>query len=445
MAIPASIGRFPVDSAGLPELLDRALALHGAQDLEGAERLYRAMLARDPGHAGALCYLGLLHVQRGDAVQGEPLLRRAIERDAASPEAHNHLGSALLALGRNDDALAHLDQALALAEDYHDARCNRGLALTALGRGAEAIECLHALLAAEPAHVQGRLALARALAAADRHREALVQCRNAISLEPARADRVQEILTAFGKAHPQQAQAGMQRLNRYIGSFLTNHAAARMGMYPGLEARPFHDPAAFAGARALAAGSDLVRAEIEALAGSEFQPEAENLMEKGAWDVFLFYERGRKNEENCARCPTITRIIESHDTVLTQAGLLYVSKLSPGTHIRPHRGPTNVRLRCHLGVRIPEGDCGLRVGGETRRWRQGECLVFDDSLEHEAWNHTGEPRIVLIIDFWHPDLTPAEIAFLEGLHRFAEFQAVSLSRYWAANAEARSRARKGYD
>ncbi len=89
-------------------------------------------------------------------------------------------------------------------------------------------------------------------------------------------------------------------------------------------------------------------------------------MERGSWDVFLFYERSRKHEEHCERCPTITRIIEASNTVRTQAGLLYVSKLSPGTHIRPHRGPTNQRLRCHLGIRIPEGDCGLRVGSETR-------------------------------------------------------------------------------
>jgi aspartate beta-hydroxylase len=199
------------------------------------------------------------------------------------------------------------------------------------------------------------------------------------------------------------------------------------------------------GALALEQNHAAIAAEIAGLAEAEFQAEAEGLMERGSWDVFMFYERSRKNEENCARCPTITRIIENSNTVRTQAGLLYVSKFSPGTHIKPHLGPTNVRLRCHLGIRIPDGDCGLKVGGETRRWEEGRCIVFDDSLEHEAWNHTGEPRIVLIIDFWHPDLTPMEIAYLEGLHRFAESQAVSLNRYWSANAEARSKARKHYD
>jgi hypothetical protein len=71
--------------------------------------------------------------------------------------------------------------------------------------------------------------------------------------------------------------------------------------------------------------------------------------------------------------------------------------------------------------------------------------VFDDHLEHESWNFTGEPRIVLIIDLWHPDLTPPEIALLEGLHRYAGYQAVSLNRYWARNAGARNKARASYD
>jgi len=114
-------------------------------------------------------------------------------------------------------------------------------------------------------------------------------------------------------------------------------------------------------------------------------------------------------------------------------------------HIEPHLGPTNMRLRCHLGINIPDGDCGLTVGGETRHWREGECLVFDDSLLHESWNRTGQARVVLVVDLWHPDLTPAEIAYLEGLHRFAAYQAASLDLYWKGSAEARSKMRKHYD
>lgn len=61
---------------------------------------------------------------------------------------------------------------------------------------------------------------------------------------------------------------------------------------------PFHETIRFPGALAL---------EQKGLATSEFQEESEGLKERGTWDVFLFYERGRKNEENCGRCPTITR------------------------------------------------------------------------------------------------------------------------------------------
>jgi aspartyl/asparaginyl beta-hydroxylase (cupin superfamily) len=138
-------------------------------------------------------------------------------------------------------------------------------------------------------------------------------------------------------------------------------------------------------------------------------------------------------------------VIESQNTVRTQAGLLYASKLNPGTHIKAHRGPTNLRLRCHLGIQIPTGDCGLKVDGETRHWKEGKCLVFDDSLEHEAWNYGSMPRMVLIIDFWHPDLTATEITFLEGLHRFADYHALVLNRYWSANANAKSKSRTHYD
>lgn len=56
---------------------------------------------------------------------------------------------------------------------------------------------------------------------------------------------------------------------------------------------------------------------------------------------------------------------------------------------------------------MPEG-AAIRVGGETRRWREGRALLFEDSFEHEAWNGGETTRVILIADLWHPDLTPAE-------------------------------------
>jgi aspartyl/asparaginyl beta-hydroxylase (cupin superfamily) len=89
---------------------------------------------------------------------------------------------------------------------------------------------------------------------------------------------------------------------------------------------------------------------------------------------------------------------------------------------------------------VPEGDCAIRVGHETRRWEEGRCLIFDDHFEHEAWNHTQEERIVLIVDLWHPDLTATEVELLTGLQEYALAHAHRLGRYWSANVEAARRA-----
>ena len=78
-------------------------------------------------------------------------------------------------------------------------------------------------------------------------------------------------------------------------------------------------------------------------------------------------------------------------------------RLTPGARLKPHTGPVNFHLYCHLGLDVPEGP-QLRVGGETRLWEEGRALCFDDSFDHEAWHDGSEPRYVLMVTFWHPDL-----------------------------------------
>jgi hypothetical protein len=55
-------------------------------------------------------------------------------------------------------------------------------------------------------------------------------------------------------------------------------------------------------------------------------------------------------------------------------------------------------------------DCGFRVGQSTREWCPGEAFVFDDTIEHEAWNDSDRLRVVLIVDLWPPALTQTERA-----------------------------------
>jgi aspartyl/asparaginyl beta-hydroxylase (cupin superfamily) len=213
---------------------------------------------------------------------------------------------------------------------------------------------------------------------------------------------------------------------------------ALRGTYPDLASQPWYDPAAFPLANYLRTHFHAIREEILALEPARFHPESERIGRTGEWDVLFLYERGRRRDEVCAACPVTTEGIEAHGAMRTMAGLIYVSRMRAGTHISPHRGPTNLRLRCHLGVKVPDGDCAIRVADETRRWREGECLVFDDYFEHEAWNHARDDRIVLIVDLWHPGLSATEVRLLGGLQRYAYVQGRRLNRYWSANAAAAS-------
>jgi aspartyl/asparaginyl beta-hydroxylase (cupin superfamily) len=210
-----------------------------------------------------------------------------------------------------------------------------------------------------------------------------------------------------------------------------------MGTYPGLTRRPWHDAARFALARDLERAAPQIAAELRGLTDA-FHAESEPISRIGSWDVLMLYERGRRLAENCARCPITTRIVESHRIVRGPGGLIYFSRLAPGTRVAPHAGPTNLRLRLHLGLDIPP-NCGLRVAAESRTWIPGRCIVFDDSFEHEVWNDSDRERTVLVVDLWHPDLSDDEVTLLTGLGRYAFAHARNLAGFWAANEAARAR------
>lgn len=138
----------------------------------------------------------------------------------------------------------------------------------------------------------------------------------------------------------------------------------------------------------------LIKEELNRLQPGTSISWQENFLYNQGWDMFGLHSFGRKLEENCRLCPETTRLVESI-AGMTTAGF---SSLAPGTHIVPHEGYVNTVLRCHLGLVVPDG-CSIRVGSETKTWEEGKCLIFDDTVEHEVWNHSNFPRIILLIDF----------------------------------------------
>lgn len=111
------------------------------------------------------------------------------------------------------------------------------------------------------------------------------------------------------------------------------------------------------------------------------------------WEVYALYALGRPFKTHCKQLPTTTDLIKDIPG-LYNAGF---SAIGPGTHISPHVGYTTDVLRCHLGLIVP-GNCAIRVGNDTYEWKEGECVVFDDMYEHEAWNKSDTLRVVLILD-----------------------------------------------
>lgn len=140
-----------------------------------------------------------------------------------------------------------------------------------------------------------------------------------------------------------------------------------------------------------------------------FVNESENLRDRGDWKQFELFSRGSRLERNCARAPLTCRLIEQHLPAARSCkrGQVKFSVMLPGTHVWPHCGPTNCRIRAHLGLNVPDGT-HIRVAEKTRSWENGKWLIFDDSFEHEVWHNGTTTRLVLIIDLWHPDLTESQ-------------------------------------
>ncbi len=205
--------------------------------------------------------------------------------------------------------------------------------------------------------------------------------------------------------------------------------------FAGLPATEFFDPASFPWTGDLVASAGDIRREAAAILRDRDKlvpyvegdggPAAGGNKIAGSrqWTAFFLRREGQLLEENAKQCPAtmeaLARIPREAIDETTQSVLFSV--IEPGAHIPPHNGMLNTRLICHLPVIAP-ARCRLRVGGETREWRRDELMIFDDSIEHEAWNNSDETRVVLLFDIWRPDLSAQERsaakAILDSIDKF---------------------------
>lgn len=199
--------------------------------------------------------------------------------------------------------------------------------------------------------------------------------------------------------------------------------------FPGLPEIEFFDREPFPFLADLEAATDAIRAEFEALIASQrgelvpyirYRPEEPGQMpalnHSRDWTAIHLLERGARVAANADACPVTMALFAGIDqpAIPGASPNLMFSLLAPHTRIPPHTGVANTRLVLHLPLIVPPG-CGFRVGGETREWREGEAFVFDDTIEHEAWNDSDALRVVLIGDVWRPELSPDERAAIAAI------------------------------
>lgn len=175
------------------------------------------------------------------------------------------------------------------------------------------------------------------------------------------------------------------RLGRHKQAFEVHQRGADKGFFPsvyqrslynvaGLRAQPFWQPMETGYApelEQLQRSWRAIRTEALALLNrrGNFQPEAEQLRDTGDWQQFELFARGKRLQGNCQRAPVTCALLDKFPASRDcRRGQAKFSATQAQTHVWPHCGPTNCRLRAHLTLVAPEPQLtSLRVA-EQQRW-----------------------------------------------------------------------------
>jgi aspartyl/asparaginyl beta-hydroxylase (cupin superfamily) len=343
-------------------------------------------------------------------------------------------------------ALRLIGQAEAATPNDPEIKMQKAVARRVAGDFEGALHSLEEALSLDPYNLVALLAKGAMLERVLGERHAAETYRNALKIAP--RETPPGLASAMARAREVVAntadalEAYLRDELKAVGADLSGEAAARGDEslrifagkariynseplflhYPRLPAIPFYDRDLFPWLPELEAASDTIRGELETLLETRqgFAPYIDyppgvpvnqwaELNHNPRWSSFFLWKDGERQDLACAQCPKTVALLESLP-LADQPGFAptaVFSALDAKTHIPPHTGSTNVRLLVHLPLILP-GPARFRVGNETREWRMGEAWVFDDTIEHEAWNDASALRVILILDIWNPFLEPAE-------------------------------------
>jgi aspartate beta-hydroxylase len=396
-------------------LIQQAERAQAAGQREEAQRLLASAESAAPRHALVLNARAIYELQGGNASGARDLLERAVASDAANPALWMNIATACRALGKLDDEQNALQRVLELEPRHLLGLLQKAELLTRRGKPKAAASAYQSAL--QTIQPNQRLpevlreSLNRAVEAVRRNDAALATyigesaCAVRAAYPAAQLDRVEHALAAL---------TGQKRIYLPQPNFL--HV-------PRLPTDEFYAREQFPWLAEFEAATPEIRAEFQQALTEESAgavpyidyPDGlpldqwAELNRSRRWSAFFLWRDGKRVDAHADRCPKTAALLQKAPwaDVPGYAPTAFFSILDKKSHIPPHSGVTNSRLIVHLPLVLP-GHCRFRVGSETREWEMGEAWVFDDTIEHEAWNDSDVPRAILIFDTWHPALTAAE-------------------------------------
>jgi aspartyl/asparaginyl beta-hydroxylase (cupin superfamily) len=411
----STVNPAPLDEASVIRGIQASKAEAAAGRVLESDQILARVAQAAPNHPAVLNELGVRMLGRGAAEQARQLFTRATSLDGKHPALWANLASSLRQLGRRNEEREAIEKALLLEPRHLSALLQKAAYHEEMGERRQAARTYqHALEtippgAATPPNVQQALEHAKAVVAADR-----------TELIAAFEQPLAEIRARHGGKAQRRVDACLEMI---MGQRRAFHSQPTFMYFPELPAIEFFERADFPWLDAVEAATAEIRAELLRVMVSDreglqpyidFPPSMpldqwKDLNRSRRWSAYFLWNKSEPFAGHLARCPVTARILESGPRcrIERRAPTAFFSILDPETRIPAHTGVTNTRLTVHLPLIVPP-NCGFRVGNTTREWVPGQAWVFDDTIEHEAWNSSDTPRAILIFDIWNPLLTEAE-------------------------------------
>jgi aspartate beta-hydroxylase len=412
----SSTAATPPDDATIIRVLAASKAAADAGRMGESDQLLVRLAQQAPHHPAVLNELGVRMMSRGAAEQAHALFARATQSDPKHPALWANLASSLKALGRHAEEMDAIEKALELEPRHLSALLQKGAYLEGAGNVREAARTYQNALACVPRDAEAAPAVAEAL----RHARKVVE-EDRTALTAALEGPLAAVREHHGGARQRRVELCLEAL---LGQRSVFYSQPTWMYFPELPAIEFFERTEFPWLDAVESAGEEIRAELLRVLAADregLQPyidfpqdmpldQFRELNRSRRWSAYFLWNQSLADAGHIARCPVTARALEAvplRPRIEGRAPTAFFSILDAATRIPPHTGVTNTRLTVHLPLIVPPG-CGFRVGGTTREWEPGRAWVFDDTIQHEAWNSSDTPRAILIFDIWNPLLTAAE-------------------------------------